>query len=110
MAGGGLGVLEEGGELIAEDGGGGVDGGDSGGREGEGDEQLEAEESAFGLGVTEGVVIANLGCDMGEEVGVRSGTSPTGTVFRKCVRGTPRASTSGRSGSSSGCEAWGSER
>jgi hypothetical protein len=71
--------------------------------------ELEAEDSALSLDVTEGGVVANLGCDK-EVVGVMRGTSPTGTVLRKCVRGTPRASTSGRSGSSMGCAAWGSER
>lgn len=71
--------------------GGGVDGGEGGGREG------EAGDSNLGLNITEGVV-AVLGCAV-EASGLISGTRPTGTVLRKCVRGTPRASNSGRSGS-----------
>jgi hypothetical protein len=71
--------------------GGGVDGGEGGGREG------VAGDAILGLNITGGFV-ADLGCAI-EAFGLISGTRPTGTVLRKCVRGTPRQSNSGRSGS-----------
>jgi hypothetical protein len=77
------------GGLVTEMLGGGVDGGESGGREERG--------SVLGLCTTEGVG-ADLGCNV-EVSALISGTRPTGTVLRKCVRGTPRQLKSGRSGS-----------
>lgn len=68
-----------------------MDGGEGGEREG------VAINSVLGLNITGGVV-ANLGRVI-EVSGLISGTRPTGTVLRKCVRGIPRASNSGRSGS-----------
>ena len=68
-----------------------MDGGEGGEREG------VDRNSVLGLNITGGVV-ANLGCAI-EVSGLISGTRPTGTVLRKCVRGIPRASNSGRSGS-----------
>jgi hypothetical protein len=76
--------------------GGGVDGGDGGGREGG---EWQGGDSNFD-DTTEHGVVANVG-DVGDVAGSgpMRGTSPTGTFLRKCVRGIPRASNSGRSGS-----------